>query len=247
MVEKKCIEIVSQQAQNPTKLSKEQWQALIALHRTLLNEHHDFFSATRHHMAPWELRMLASKYAMPLRLLQRNINPALELLKRHAKDTPGRMHDMLDVTFGMLNRLRHEVSPTSPVWEDWNMVAKCLHHYVFSLRHGGVNIPETYPELWSRQLWYKTIDEEDIECLERFSQPFCEPVEDCNLQPLSRTLPPSEEQGEEDSFHDLPYESDGLLWAFMVAWYEIGSEIARNARDFCKVFTFLPWAVLSML
>ena len=69
MVEKKCIEIVSQQAQNPTKLSKEQWQALIALHRTLLNEHHDFFSASHHPVTEGhELRELAARYAMPARM-----------------------------------------------------------------------------------------------------------------------------------------------------------------------------------
>ncbi len=45
MVEKKCVELDNQQAQNQAngrqvKLSHEQWQALIALHRTLLHEHH---------------------------------------------------------------------------------------------------------------------------------------------------------------------------------------------------------------
>lgn len=45
MVEKKCVEICQQQAQTTNKLSNEQWQALIALHRTLLHEHHDFFLA----------------------------------------------------------------------------------------------------------------------------------------------------------------------------------------------------------
>jgi polyribonucleotide nucleotidyltransferase len=43
MVEKKCVEIDQQQASTTNKLSDEQWQALIALHRTLLHEHHDFF------------------------------------------------------------------------------------------------------------------------------------------------------------------------------------------------------------
>jgi hypothetical protein len=43
MVEKKCVEIITQRAQARTKLSNDQWQALIALHRTLLHEHHDFF------------------------------------------------------------------------------------------------------------------------------------------------------------------------------------------------------------
>jgi hypothetical protein len=47
MVEKKCVEIITQRAQARTKLSNDQWQALIALHRTLLHEHHDFFVCCR--------------------------------------------------------------------------------------------------------------------------------------------------------------------------------------------------------
>ena len=43
MVEKKCVEIIAQRASTGGKLSNDQWQALIALHRTLLHEHHDFF------------------------------------------------------------------------------------------------------------------------------------------------------------------------------------------------------------
>jgi hypothetical protein len=39
MVEKKCVKIDQQQSQTKNKL------ALIALHRTLLHEHHDFFLA----------------------------------------------------------------------------------------------------------------------------------------------------------------------------------------------------------
>lgn len=43
MVEAKCINIDASQAADPkSKLTPEQWQALIALHRTLLYEHHDF-------------------------------------------------------------------------------------------------------------------------------------------------------------------------------------------------------------
>jgi hypothetical protein len=49
MVEAKCIEVDNKQAAlaqadgTHSKLNNEQWQALIALHRTLLHEHHDFF------------------------------------------------------------------------------------------------------------------------------------------------------------------------------------------------------------
>lgn len=47
MVETKCIHVDRAQAQavseTDTKLASDHWQALIALHRTLLHEHHDFF------------------------------------------------------------------------------------------------------------------------------------------------------------------------------------------------------------
>jgi hypothetical protein len=53
MVEAKCIEVDNKQAElaladpgSQPKLNNEQWQALIALHRTLLQEHHDFFLAS---------------------------------------------------------------------------------------------------------------------------------------------------------------------------------------------------------
>ncbi|MCJ1436944.1 hypothetical protein MMC27_006327 [Xylographa pallens] len=58
MVEAKCIDIepkgsLAAQKTDPstfklTKLDSEQWQALIALHKTLLHEHHDFFLASQH-------------------------------------------------------------------------------------------------------------------------------------------------------------------------------------------------------
>jgi len=70
MVESKCIEIDNEQSQADAsqKLTNDQWQALIALHRTLLHEHHDFFLASQHPSASTALRRLASKYAMPARM-----------------------------------------------------------------------------------------------------------------------------------------------------------------------------------
>jgi hypothetical protein len=81
MVEAKCIEVDNKQAAltqadlgvHP-KLNNEQWQALIALHRTLLHEHHDFFLASQHPSASATLRRLASKYAMPARMWRHGIH-----------------------------------------------------------------------------------------------------------------------------------------------------------------------------
>jgi hypothetical protein len=70
----KCVEIDQQQASAPTKLSNEQWQALTALHRTLLHEHHDFFLASQHPSSSPALRRLAIKYAMPARMWRHGIH-----------------------------------------------------------------------------------------------------------------------------------------------------------------------------
>jgi hypothetical protein len=87
MVEAKCVEVDNKQAlaakkgktgQQP-KLSNEQWQALIALHRTLLHEHHDFFLASQHPSASPALRRLAGKYTMPARMWRHGIHSFLEL------------------------------------------------------------------------------------------------------------------------------------------------------------------------
>lgn len=56
LFEGKCLQVDNKQAQiardapegHVPKLTDDQWQALIALHRTLLHEHHDFFLASQH-------------------------------------------------------------------------------------------------------------------------------------------------------------------------------------------------------
>jgi hypothetical protein len=84
MIETKCIHVDRAQASLPdlddTKLANDHWQALIALHRTLLHEHHDFFLASQHPSASPALRRLASKYSMPARMWKHGIHSFLEPL-----------------------------------------------------------------------------------------------------------------------------------------------------------------------
>jgi hypothetical protein len=73
MVETKCIHVDRAQAAAAqeiidTKLASDHWQALIALHRTLLHEHHDFFLASQRPSASPALRRLAAKYSVPARM-----------------------------------------------------------------------------------------------------------------------------------------------------------------------------------
>jgi hypothetical protein len=100
MVEIKCIEIDQQQSQTKNKLSPEQWQALIALHRTLLHEHHDFFLASQHPSASPALRRLATKYAMPfdtpLAELDRWVDQAIVRLKEAASAHRSQLLDLIN-------------------------------------------------------------------------------------------------------------------------------------------------------
>jgi len=75
MVEAKCMEVdkklalhIQNGARAKSKLNNKQWQALIALHRTLLYEHHDFLLASQHPSATLELRELALEHDIPARL-----------------------------------------------------------------------------------------------------------------------------------------------------------------------------------
>ncbi|KAL8692520.1 MAG: hypothetical protein Q9218_002465 [Villophora microphyllina] len=99
MVEAKCIDvddIQSIHAQEPAPgrqcLNDEQWRSLIALHKTLLHEHHDFFLASQHPSASPELFKLATKYSMPARMWRHGIHAFLEVLRHRL---PGSLDHML--------------------------------------------------------------------------------------------------------------------------------------------------------
>ncbi|CAZ84830.1 unnamed protein product [Tuber melanosporum] len=88
MVEAKCAQVDAKQAaatcgdgQTQPRLNDEQWQALVALYRTLPHEHHDFFLASQHPSASPPLRRLADKYAMPARMWRHGICGFLKLLR----------------------------------------------------------------------------------------------------------------------------------------------------------------------
>ena len=49
-------------------MKNSQWQSLIALHKQLLHEHHDFFLAPQHHSVSLALSRLDSKYKNPVKM-----------------------------------------------------------------------------------------------------------------------------------------------------------------------------------
>lgn len=117
MVEAKCINIDSQKAANPEDpLGPEQWQALIALHRTLLYEHHDFLMATQHPSANTALRGLAMKYHMPARMWKHGIHAFLEVLRHRRPDSQEYMLAFIYLAYQMMALLFETVPIFTDTW-----------------------------------------------------------------------------------------------------------------------------------
>ncbi|KAM0363262.1 hypothetical protein ACHAP4_000109 [Fusarium culmorum] len=119
MVETKCIEVDNAQSSNTdanSKLNNEQWQALIALHRTLIHEHHDFFLASQHPAASPALRRLASKYAMPARMWRHGIHSFLELLRHRLPSSLEHMLSFQYLAYSMMALLYETVPGFEDTW-----------------------------------------------------------------------------------------------------------------------------------
>ncbi|KAH0543401.1 hypothetical protein FGG08_002259 [Glutinoglossum americanum] len=124
MVEAKCVDVDNKQARDAQeagpgkqpKLNNEQWQALIALHRTLLHEHHDFFLASQHRSASPALRRLASKYAMPARMWRHGIHSFLELHRHRLPDSLEHMLAFIYSAYSMMALLYETVPTFEDTW-----------------------------------------------------------------------------------------------------------------------------------
>jgi len=117
MVEAKCIIIDAQKAAQPhDELSTEQWQALVALHRTLLYEHHDFFMATQHPSANPTLLGLATKYSMPARMWKHGIHAFLEVLRHRRPHSQEYMLAFIHLAYQMMSLLLETVPGFTDTW-----------------------------------------------------------------------------------------------------------------------------------
>lgn len=123
MVETKCIHVDKAQAaaalepeSSQSKLAPDHWQALIALHRTLLHEHHDFFLASQHPSASPALRRLAAKYSMPARMWKHGIHSFLELLRHRLPDSMEYMLAFIYLAYQMMALLYETVPTFEDTW-----------------------------------------------------------------------------------------------------------------------------------
>ncbi|KFY38085.1 hypothetical protein V495_06766, partial [Pseudogymnoascus sp. VKM F-4514 (FW-929)] len=157
MVEGKCIQVDRKQellakeapAGSPPKLNNEQYQALIALHRTLLHEHHDFFLASQHPSATPAVRRLPDKYAMPARLWRHAIHSFLELLRNRLPASLDYMLAFIYLAYSMMTLLLETV----PKFEDtWIECLGDLGRYRMAIEDDNVRVREVWAQV-ARQ-WY---------------------------------------------------------------------------------------------
>ena len=124
MVEAKCIDIDERQSaaaqeKNPNKrinLKNDQWQSLIALHKQLLHEHHDFFLASQHPSASPALSRLAAKYSMPARMWRHGIHAFLEVLRHRLPESLEHMLAFIYIAYSMMALLYETVSTFEDTW-----------------------------------------------------------------------------------------------------------------------------------
>ena len=124
MVETKCKDVdekqtAAAQEKDPsrqTKLTNEQWQALIALHKTLLHEHHDFFLASQHPSASSALSRLAAKYSMPARMWRHGIHAFLEVLRHRLPESLDHMLAFIYIAYSMMALLYETVTAFKDTW-----------------------------------------------------------------------------------------------------------------------------------
>ncbi|CAK7228257.1 hypothetical protein SBRCBS47491_006845 [Sporothrix bragantina] len=119
MVESKCMEIDNEQSANidpQNRLEDDQWQALLALHRTLLHEHHDFMLASQHPSASPALRRVAQKYAMPARMWRHGIHSFLELLRHRLPASREHMITFIYMAYSIIALLYETVRAFEDTW-----------------------------------------------------------------------------------------------------------------------------------
>ncbi|OAA56287.1 hypothetical protein SPI_07898 [Niveomyces insectorum RCEF 264] len=152
MVESKCIEIDDAQGASGNtfnNLNDEQWQALVALHRTLLHEHHDFMITSQHPSASPSLRRLAQKYTMPTRMWRHGIHRFLELLRHHLPASGEHMTAFIYLAYSMTAMLYEQV----PAFEDaWAECLGDLSRYRYAIEDDDQHVRDTWKGVSRR--WY---------------------------------------------------------------------------------------------
>ncbi|KAF2743025.1 hypothetical protein M011DRAFT_411394 [Sporormia fimetaria CBS 119925] len=156
MIETKCMQVdraqhtaTEEDVDSKNTFSSEHWQALIALHRSLLHEHHDFFLASQHPSASPGLKRLASNYSMPARMWKHGIHAFLEVLRHRL---PGSIDHMLAYIY-LAYQMMALLYETVPAFEDtWIECLGDLGRYRMAIEDEDIRDRETWAGV--ARSWY---------------------------------------------------------------------------------------------
>ena len=149
IVEKRCITMCASLSQTTHKLSNEDWQGLIALHRTLLHEHHDFFMASQHPTASPSIRRLPTKYAMAARIWRHGIHSFLELLRHRLPHSREHMLRFVYLAYQMMGLLMESVPA---FYETWIECLGDLARYRMAIEVADMRDRENWSDV--ARMWY---------------------------------------------------------------------------------------------
>jgi hypothetical protein len=154
MVEAKCVHLGKSQSQADSQekgpVPTDHWRVLIALHRTLLHEHQDFFLASQNSSESPALQSLAAEYNLTARMWKHGIRSFLELL-RHLPASPEFMVPFIYVAYQMMSLL-YETVPT--VRKTWIECLGDLSRYRMAVEEDSRD-----REVWARvaTFWYSEV------------------------------------------------------------------------------------------
>ena len=112
--ERQCMAVDQALIADPTR--QEKWDALTALHRTLLYEHHDFLLASQHPCSTPAVRALAAERQIPFRLWKHGILAYLEILRPRLPATFEFMESFIYMAYQMMGLLYETVPAYQDVW-----------------------------------------------------------------------------------------------------------------------------------
>ncbi|KAK5108231.1 hypothetical protein LTR62_008687 [Meristemomyces frigidus] len=156
MVEAKFIETDAARTSSPDpvkKMDAGQWQALIALRRTLLCDHHDFLMATQHPSATPSLSHITMKFSMPARMWKHGIHAFLEVLRHQRPASQEYMLAFIYLAYQM-SSLLYDVAPLFT--NTWTEYLGGLARYRMAIEE-----VEESPRQWSgaADSWYLNTSE----------------------------------------------------------------------------------------
>ncbi|KAF2452544.1 hypothetical protein BDY21DRAFT_259990, partial [Lineolata rhizophorae] len=161
-LERRCMEAISGQPSFPAgrqcenSLNDEQFQAITAMHRAVLDEYGDFFLATQYPRAPPAFKRLPLEYCMPARLWAIGIHGLLEFLRHKLPASEEHIEAFIQVAYQMLA----QISDAAPNFEcTWKECMGDLARYRMAIESKDCRVKEAWTDT-AREL-YSWCSEQD--------------------------------------------------------------------------------------